>query len=65
MVPVHLTLSQLSKIMLESNVSFKPRFNPELSHSTEQLKEIQQEFNSNSQQSEQYNKIIDLEYDVN
>ena len=46
MVPAHLTLSQLSKILLESNVSFKPRFSSHHLLSSESLLDLYKSFTS-------------------
>ena len=65
MVPTHLTLPQLSKILLESNVTFKPRFSSHHSQPKESLAELYGEFSEDLKTKELYNGIIDLEYEVN
>jgi hypothetical protein len=51
--------------MLESNVSFKPRFNPALISQKELLSDLYTDLTKERPLSELFNSIIDLEYDIN
>lgn len=51
--------------MLESNVSFKPRFNPALTSQKEILSELHNDLTKERPLCELFNSIIDLEYDIN
>ena len=64
MVPAHLTLTQLSKIMLDSNVSFKARAIQNATQS-DTLETMYSQMLANNVLRESANGIIDLEYDIN
>lgn len=64
MVPSHLTLSQLSKILLESNVTFKPRV-VSSTGVNDTLETLYNQILSKNSVRESANGIIDLEYDIN
>lgn len=64
MVPSHLTLTQLSKILLESNVTFKPRV-VSITGPNDTLESLYTQMLANDRVRESANGIIDLEYDIN
>jgi hypothetical protein len=64
MVPAHLTLSQLSKIMLDSSVSFKIRYG-HTPASTETLDSLYSKMSDDRKGFELQNCIVDLEYEMN
>lgn len=65
MIPSHLTLNQVSKIMLDSNVAFKLRYDSSQTSQKETLSEVYKQFSKERPLSELFNNIIDLEYDTN
>ena len=67
MVPAHLTLQQLSKIMLESSVTFKLRSAalPLAQQQSETLEQLFTKSADNREGFELQNCILDLEYEMN
>lgn len=67
MVPAHLTLQQLSKIMLESSVTFKLR-SAALPLAQQQSETLEQLFSKSAEDRKGFelqNCILDLEYEMN
>eukprot|EP00347_Sterkiella_histriomuscorum_P017580 403348792 len=66
MVPSHLTMNQLSKIMLQSSVTFKVRVGQNHhAQAQESLEELYQQILENQRVYESQNGIVDLEYEIN
>lgn len=65
MVPAHLSLSQLSKIMLKSTVSFKNRAALQIHNQSETIETLFLKSSEDKTSFEKSNCILDLEYELN
>jgi hypothetical protein len=65
MIPAHLNLAEVSKIMLGSNVTFKVRFNNIITNGNDIIANYYELLQTKRKTCELHNCVLDLQYETN